>query len=73
MDETAIPTQGTIGVFDSGTGGLTVLVELMRILPEERFVFSATQRIAPLANAAPTRFAASLPPPRSSSLARTPS
>ncbi len=39
MDETAIHTQGTIGVFDSGTGGLTVLVELMRILPEERFVF----------------------------------
>ncbi len=39
MTETAMHTQGTIGVFDSGTGGLTVLIELMRALPEERFVF----------------------------------
>lgn len=30
---------GPIGVFDSGTGGLTVLIELMRELPNERFVF----------------------------------
>ncbi len=30
---------GPIGVFDSGTGGLTVLIELMRLLPQERFVF----------------------------------
>jgi glutamate racemase len=30
---------GPIGVFDSGTGGLTVLIELMRELPDERFVF----------------------------------
>jgi len=28
-----------IGVFDSGTGGLTVLIELMRLLPAERFLF----------------------------------
>jgi len=39
MTETAMSKQGTIGVFDSGTGGLTVLIELMRALPEERFVF----------------------------------
>ena len=30
---------GPIGVFDSGTGGLTVLMELMHLLPEEHFVF----------------------------------
>ena len=28
-----------IGVFDSGLGGLTVLRELMRALPHERFIF----------------------------------
>lgn len=39
MTETGTSRQGTIGVFDSGTGGLTVLVELMRLLPDERFVF----------------------------------
>lgn len=39
MNDTTSSQQQTIGVFDSGTGGLTVLVELMRILPDERFVF----------------------------------
>lgn len=39
MDDITSGHQQTIGVFDSGTGGLTVLVELMRILPNERFVF----------------------------------
>jgi glutamate racemase len=39
MTETGTSRRGTIGVFDSGTGGLTVLVELMRLLPDERFVF----------------------------------
>jgi glutamate racemase len=39
MTDTAMNTEGTIGVFDSGTGGLTVLVELLRILPDERFRF----------------------------------
>jgi glutamate racemase len=28
-----------VGVFDSGVGGLTILVELLRELPEERFVY----------------------------------
>lgn len=28
-----------IGVFDSGLGGLTILTELARLLPEERFVY----------------------------------
>lgn len=39
MNDTAMSSQGIIGVFDSGTGGLTVLLELMRLLPNERFVF----------------------------------
>ena len=33
------PTQPTIGVFDSGFGGLTVLRALIRRLPEARFAF----------------------------------
>jgi len=28
-----------IGVFDSGIGGLTVVREIMRLLPEERIVY----------------------------------
>src|SRR5579883_376946 len=39
MAECVSDGQGTIGVFDSGTGGLTILIELMRLLPDERFVF----------------------------------
>ncbi len=39
MAERVNDRQGTIGVFDSGTGGLTILIELMGLLPEERFVF----------------------------------
>ncbi|ORJ60333.1 glutamate racemase [Geothermobacter hydrogeniphilus] len=31
--------QRPIGIFDSGIGGLTVLKEAMRLLPEERFVY----------------------------------
>ena len=33
------PDDRPIGVFDSGVGGLTVLSELRRRLPEERFVY----------------------------------
>ena len=32
-----------IGVFDSGVGGLSVLIELRRLLPNENFVFLADQ------------------------------
>ena len=36
----------SIGVFDSGIGGLTVVSELLRILPEERIVyFGDTARV----------------------------
>jgi glutamate racemase len=31
--------QAPIGVFDSGVGGLTVLTELLRELPDERFIY----------------------------------
>lgn len=34
-----IPDDRAIGVFDSGVGGLTVLSELRRRLPDERFVY----------------------------------
>ena len=36
-----------IGVFDSGVGGLSVLIELKRLLPHENFVFLADQFYVP--------------------------
>ncbi len=36
-----------IGVFDSGVGGLSVLIELERLLPNENFVFLADQFYVP--------------------------
>ena len=36
-----------IGVFDSGVGGLSVLIELKRLLPNENFVFLAYQLYVP--------------------------
>lgn len=36
-----------IGVFDSGIGGLSVLRELRRLMPHERFVFFADQKHVP--------------------------
>lgn len=36
-----------IGVFDSGVGGLSVLMELEKILPNENFVFLADQKYVP--------------------------
>src|SRR5215467_10997452 len=32
-------SQAPVGVFDSGVGGLTILCELLRELPDERFVY----------------------------------
>ena len=37
----------TIGVFDSGVGGLSVLKELRRLLPEERYVYYADTAFCP--------------------------
>lgn len=36
-----------IGVFDSGVGGLSVLLELQKLMPHERFVFLADQEFVP--------------------------
>lgn len=36
-----------IGVFDSGLGGLTVLNELVKILPEEKFIYLADVKYSP--------------------------
>ena len=36
-----------IGVFDSGVGGLSVLIELQKLLPNENFIFLADQLYVP--------------------------
>ncbi|MBP6060855.1 MAG: glutamate racemase [Candidatus Pacebacteria bacterium] len=36
-----------IGVFDSGVGGLSILIELKKLLPNENFVFLADQKYVP--------------------------
>ena len=36
-----------IGIFDSGVGGLTVLAELLSLLPEERYFYYADSAFAP--------------------------
>jgi len=36
-----------IGIFDSGTGGLTVLTELVRIMPNEKYVYFADSANCP--------------------------
>lgn len=36
-----------IGIFDSGVGGLTILLELQRLLPKESFIYVADQAFAP--------------------------
>lgn len=41
------PSERPIGVFDSGVGGLSVLIELEKILPNENFVFLADQFYVP--------------------------
>lgn len=43
MDKSLLP----IGVFDSGVGGISVLKELMRVLPSERFVYFGDSKNAP--------------------------
>ena len=42
-----IKNKRPIGVFDSGVGGLSVLIELQKILPNESFVFLADQFYVP--------------------------
>ena len=43
----AAPFEGCVGVFDSGVGGLSVLSEMTRLLPEERFVYFGDSANAP--------------------------
>ncbi len=42
-----------IGVFDSGVGGLSILIELKKLLPKERFVFLADQKNVPYGEKTP--------------------
>jgi glutamate racemase len=41
------PSHGPIGVFDSGVGGLSVLREIRRVLPDESVVYVADSGFAP--------------------------
>lgn len=42
--------QGYVGVFDSGVGGLSVLAELTRLMPQERFLYFGDSANAPYGN-----------------------
>jgi glutamate racemase len=42
-----VSTSGTIGVFDSGVGGLSVLREIRRLLPDEHVVYVADSGFGP--------------------------
>ena len=39
--------ESSIGVFDSGLGGVSVLREAIRVLPHERFIYYGDNRNAP--------------------------
>ena len=39
--------KGSIGVFDSGFGGLTILKEIMKVMPEYDFLFLGDNARAP--------------------------
>ena len=39
-----------IGIIDSGIGGLTVLEELVKILPNEKYLYVADQKYCPYSN-----------------------
>ena len=51
MKENMIPIQidkkGNIGVFDSGIGGVTVLKEILRILPNENYIYYSDSKNNP--------------------------
>ena len=44
---------GPVGVFDSGAGGLSVLAEMVRTLPNEDFLFYGDQKNAPYGTKSP--------------------
>ena len=43
----------TIGVFDSGSGGLSVLKELRKVLPEEKYVYYSDNANCPYGDKTP--------------------
>ncbi|MBR1926906.1 MAG: glutamate racemase [Bacteroidales bacterium] len=43
-----------IGIFDSGSGGLSVLREILRILPKERYIYFADNAFCPYGEKTPT-------------------
>ena len=43
-------SEGPIGVFDSGLGGITVLAELLQLLPNENFIYFGDSINAPYGN-----------------------
>lgn len=45
--KTNTTSQSPIGVFDSGLGGLSILKELIALLPNERFIYLADSKNAP--------------------------
>jgi glutamate racemase len=47
LPPTEISTQGAIGVFDSGIGGLSVLQALRAEMPQERFIYWSDSAFAP--------------------------
>lgn len=42
-----ISKKGSIGVFDSGIGGVTVLKEILRILPNENYIYYSDSKNNP--------------------------
>ena len=42
-----------IGIFDSGSGGLSVLREILKILPKERFLYYADTAFCPYGEKTP--------------------
>ena len=42
-----------IGIFDSGTGGLSVLKEIVRLLPDERYVYYSDNAHCPYGEKSP--------------------
>ncbi|MBO6249612.1 MAG: aspartate/glutamate racemase family protein, partial [Bacteroidales bacterium] len=43
-----------IGVFDSGSGGLSVLKEILKILPREKYIFFADNAFCPYGEKTPS-------------------
>ena len=48
--EYQLQRENPIAVFDSGVGGISVLRELIRIMPEEDFIYFGDSKNAPYGN-----------------------